>query len=330
MHILVTGGAGYIGSHTCKALAAAGWTPVTLDSLITGHDWAVQWGPFEKGDIRDTAFVSSVIKKHKITAVVHFAALSLVGESASEPWRYYDNNVSGTLSLLAAMVENKVTKIVFSSTCAVYGVPPSLPIREDMPTAPINTYGRSKLGAENAIFDMAQAGKLNAVILRYFNAAGADEDLRIGEAHSPESHLIPLAIRAARAQSAPLHVFGTDYDTPDGTCLRDYIHVSDLAEAHLASLRFLERQSGGHRFNVGTGKPVSVRSVLGAVETATGIKVPVIDSPRRIGDPAALFAATDLAKEKLGWTARYLNISDIVAGAAAWDEKHSSRAEGQA
>lgn len=324
MHILVTGGAGYIGSHTCKALAAAGWIPVTLDSLVTGHEWAVQWGPFEKGDIRDTAFVAGVMRKYEIKAVVHFAALSLVGESSAEPWLYYDNNVSGTLSLLKAMVETGITKIVFSSTCAVYGVPPALPIREDMPRLPINTYGRSKLGAENAILDMAQAGKLSAVILRYFNAAGADESLAIGEAHVHESHLIPLAIRAARLQSSPLSVFGTDYDTPDGTCLRDYIHVSDLAAAHLASLRFLDQHTGGHCVNVGTGQPVSVRAVLNAVEASMGTKVPVVEASRRLGDPAALYAATELSAEKLGWSARYRKIDEIVAGAVAWDRKYSA------
>jgi UDP-arabinose 4-epimerase len=326
LHILVTGGAGYIGSHTCKALAASGWNPVTLDSLITGHEWAVQWGPFEKGDIRDTAFVAGVMRKYDIRAVVHFAALSLVGESTREPWLYYDNNVSGTLSLLKAMTECGITRIVFSSTCAVYGVPPALPISEDMPRLPINTYGRSKLGAENAILDMAEAGRLSAVILRYFNAAGADEDLAIGEAHVHESHLIPLAIRAARLQSTPLSIFGTDYDTPDGTCLRDYIHVSDLAAAHLAAIRFLDTNNGGHCFNVGTGLPVSVRSVLNAVGAAMKTKVPVIEAPRRPGDPAALFAATQLAAKGLGWTPRYLDIADIVAGAVAWDAKYAAGA----
>lgn len=324
MHILVTGGAGYIGSHTCKALAAAGLVPVTLDSLVTGHAWAVKWGPLEQGDIRDTAFVAEVMRRHDVKAVIHFAALSLVGESTREPVLYYDNNVAGTLSLLKAMVACGIERIVFSSTCAVYGMPPALPIREDMPRLPINTYGRSKLGAENAILDLARTGQIRAAILRYFNAAGADVALEIGEAHLHESHLIPLAVQAARRQSAPLSLFGTDYDTPDGTCLRDYIHVDDLAAAHIAALRFLEGASGGHCFNVGTGQGTSVRTILNAVEKVMGTKVPVTEAPRREGDPAALYAGIDLAAEKLGWRARHLDIDQIVASAVAWDRKFAA------
>lgn len=327
MNILVTGGAGYIGSHTCKALAAAGWIPVTLDSLVTGHAWAVKWGPLEKGDIRDTDFVADVMRRYAVKAVVHFAALSLVGESGKEPLLYYDNNVSGTLSLLRAMTKCGVEQIVFSSTCAVYGLPSVLPIREDTPRLPINTYGRSKLGAENAILDLAATGGIRAVILRYFNAAGADAALEIGEAHLHESHLVPLAVRAARLQSAPLSIFGSDYDTPDGTCLRDYIHVSDLADAHLASLRFLESNDGGHCFNVGTGQGISVRTILNAVGTVMGTEVPVVAAPRRAGDPAALYAATDLATERLGWRAKYLNIDEIVASAVAWDRAYAARGD---
>ena len=318
MQILVTGGAGYIGSHTCLALAEMGMTPVTLDSLVTGHDWAVQWGPLEKGDVRDTGFVRQVIARHRIEAVVHFAALSLVGESVREPLRYYDNNVGGTLSLLAAMAACGVRKLVFSSTCAVYGVPPGLPIDETMPTAPVNPYGRSKLAAESAILDAAHAGTLDAVVLRYFNAAGADPGLRIGEAHVHESHLIPLAIRAARQQQDPLSIFGTDYDTPDGTCLRDYIQVADLAAAHLAALRFLGEARGGHRVNLGTGVPVSVREVLTAVGAAVGKPVPVIEAPRREGDPPELIAAPEKIKTILGWSAKRSSIEEIVSTAYAW------------
>ena len=325
VQILVTGGAGYIGSHTCLALSAMGIRPVTLDSLVTGHEWAVQWGPLEQGDVRDTAFVRQVIERHRIEAVIHFAALSLVAESVREPLRYDDNNVAGTLSLLAAMDQCGVTRLVFSSTCAVYGVPPGLPLAETMPTAPVNPYGRSKLAAENAILDAVQAGRLDAVVLRYFNAAGADTDLRIGEAHAPESHLIPLALRAARLQQDPLEIFGTDYPTPDGTCQRDYIHVSDLADAHLAALRFVAGNRGGHRFNLGTGVPVSVREVLAAVEAAVGKPVPVIDAPRRAGDPPALYAATDLAQRTLGWAPRHPAIGDIVRSAAAWDARQNRR-----
>jgi UDP-arabinose 4-epimerase len=321
--VLVTGGAGYIGSHTCLALAAMGFEPVTLDSLVTGHAWAVQWGKLEKGDVRDQDFVSALLDKHQIEAVLHFAALSLVAQSVAEPLRYYDNNVSGTLALLAAMKRSGVRKLVFSSTCAVYGVPPGLPIREDMPTAPINPYGRTKLAAENAIMDAAQAGGLDAVILRYFNAAGADAELRIGEAHVHESHLIPLAIHAARLKGEPLKVFGTDYDTPDGTCLRDYVHVSDLADAHVAALNFIMGHARGHRFNLGTGKPASVREVLKAVEAAMGRPVPYSEAPRRDGDPMALYAANDLARDRLGWQPRHLDIVEIVKSAVAWDAKYA-------
>ena len=324
MKVLVTGGAGYIGSHTCLALANMGFEPVTFDSLVTGHEWAVQWGPLEKGDVRDQDLVAGVLEKHRIEAVLHFAALSLVAQSVAEPLRYYDNNVAGTLSLLAAMKRSGVRKLVFSSTCAVYGVPPSLPIREDMPTAPINPYGRTKLAAENAIMDAALAGQVDAVVLRYFNAAGADADLRIGEAHVHESHLIPLAVHAARLKSEPLRVFGTDYDTPDGTCLRDYIHVTDLADAHVAALNFIMGSSRGHRFNLGTGKPASVRQVMKAVEAAMGRPVPHSEAPRREGDPMSLYASVDLAREKLGWEPQHLDIVDIVKSAVAWDAKYAA------
>ncbi|WP_374651133.1 UDP-glucose 4-epimerase GalE [Dongia sp.] len=324
MKVLVTGGAGYIGSHACLALAAKGVEPVTLDSLITGHAWAVQWGPLARGDVRDSDFVAELIEKHKIEAVLHFAALSLVAQSVAEPLRYYDNNVAGTLALLAAMKRCNLRKLVFSSTCAVYGVPPALPIREDMPTAPINPYGRTKLAAENAIMDAAQAGEIDAVILRYFNAAGADAQLRIGEAHVHESHLIPLAIHAARLKGEPLKVFGTDYDTPDGTCLRDYVHVTDLADAHAAALDFILGSKRGHRFNLGTGKPASVRQVLTAVEQAMGRPVPHTEAPRRAGDPMTLYAANDLARDKLGWQPRHLDIVEIVKSAVAWDAKYAS------
>jgi UDP-arabinose 4-epimerase len=324
LKVLVTGGAGYIGSHTCLALKAIGMEPITLDNLATGHAWAVQWGPLERGDIRDQDLMAELIEKHRIEAVLHFAALSLVGQSVAEPLRYYDNNVSGTLALLAAMKRCNLRKLVFSSTCAVYGVPPALPIREGMPTAPINPYGRTKLAAENAISDMALAGDIDAVILRYFNAAGADPKLRIGEAHYPESHLIPLAIQAARINGDPLKIFGADYDTPDGTCLRDYVHVSDLADAHVAALRFILHNRQGHIFNLGTGQPASVREVLGAVERAMRRPVPSIEAPRRAGDPAALFAANDLAQERLGWQPHHLRIDEIVRSAVAWDEKYTA------
>lgn len=316
--ILVTGGAGYVGSHVCKALYRAGLTPVTLDNLATGHRWAVKWGPLETGDVRDEAFVASVIDRHQVTAVMHFAAASLVGESAGKPFEYYDNNVRGTMSLVAAMHRCGVARIVFSSTCAVYGVPETLPIRESEATRPINVYGRTKLAVEHFLADMAGAGAIRVAALRYFNAAGADAVGEIGEMHNPETHLIPLAIRAALNPGNPLRVFGADYQTADGTCERDYVHVEDLAEAHLMALGFLETAEGSHAFNLGTGQAVSVRRVLKSVERVTGSMVPTIEAPRRLGDPPRLFAEPGRAERDLGWVATRSDIDSIVESAARW------------
>jgi UDP-arabinose 4-epimerase len=323
--VLVTGGAGYIGSHVCKALRETGITPVTFDNLSTGHSWAVKWGPIEVGDILDTAGLAEVMRHHQVEAVLHFAAKSLVAESVANPLLYHHNNVGGTVSIIDAMGRAGVKRIVFSSTCAVYGTPARTPIDEETPRNPINPYGQSKLGAENVIMDVARSGRIQAVLLRYFNAAGADADLEIGEAHMPESHLIPLAIRAARGIGPALSLFGTDYPTPDGTCLRDYIHVTDLAAAHVAALAALERGLTLARFNLGTGQPVSVREVLAAVEKAVGQPVPAIESPRRAGDPPALYAANGLARQQLDWQPRVSDIRTIVDSAAAWDHAFSTR-----
>jgi UDP-arabinose 4-epimerase len=323
--ILVTGGAGYIGSHVCKALRQAGYLPVTFDNLSTGHDWAVKWGPFEIGDIRNTALLEKVMREHDVQAVMHFAAKSLVAESAADPLLYHINNVGGTFSLIEAMLKAGIKKIVFSSTCAVYGIPERTPIDEEAARRPINPYGRSKLGAENVLMDVAQAGKIDVALLRYFNAAGADRDLEIGEAHVPETHLIPLAIRAARGTGQALHVFGSDYPTPDGTCLRDYIHVADLAAAHIAALRYLAKRPGVSRFNLGTGQGVSVRQVLDAVSAAVGRPVPVIDAPRRAGDPPILFAANDNARQQLEWSPIQSDIRTIVESAVAWEAVYQAR-----
>jgi UDP-arabinose 4-epimerase len=316
--VLVTGGAGYVGSHVCKALHRAGLIPVTLDNLVTGHRWAVKWGPLEVGDVRDDNVVADVMLRHKVTAVLHFAALSLVGESGGKPFEYYDANVRGALSLVSAMRRCGVERIVFSSTCAVYGVPDNLPIEESQPVRPINVYGRTKLAVENFLTDMANAGAIRTALLRYFNAAGADLDGEIGEAHLPESHLIPLAIQAALERDRPISVFGKDYPTADGTCERDYVHVEDLAEAHVQALEFLERTPGGHAFNLGTGMSVSVRQVLGAVERVTGYKVSTIEAPRRPGDPPRLFAAPGKAERELGWIATRSDIDTIVSSAVRW------------
>jgi UDP-arabinose 4-epimerase len=316
--VLVTGGAGYVGSHVCKALHRAGLTPVTLDNLATGHRWAVKWGPLEIGDVRDDNIVADVMLRHRVTAVLHFAALSLVGESGAKPFEYYDANVRGALSLVSAMRRCGVERVVFSSTCAVYGVPDNLPIEENQPARPINVYGRTKLAAENFLTDMAGAGAIRVALLRYFNAAGADLDAEIGEAHLPETHLVPLAIQAALERDQPISVFGKDYPTADGTCERDYVHVEDLAEAHVRALKFLELTPGSHAFNLGTGRPVSVRQVLGAVERITGHKVPTIEAPRRPGDPPRLFAAPGRAERDLGWIATRSDIDTIVSSAVRW------------
>jgi len=324
--VLVTGGAGYVGSHTCKALSRAGFQPVTLDNLATGHRWAVKWGPLEIGDVRDTGLVEALMRRYRVTAVFHFAALSLVGRSAELPFEYYDVNVGGALSLSLAMRNLGLRRLVFSSTCAVYGMPPHLPIAEDTPTLPVNVYGRTKLAAENLFSDLARANVIDVAMLRYFNAAGADSEGEIGEAHDPESHLIPLAIRAALDPAETLKVFGTDYPTPDGTCLRDYIHVEDLAAAHLRALDLLQKTPGHHAFNLGTGVPVSVREVLASVERLSGRPVKIVESPRRVGDPERLFASPEKARRELGWTAGSTAIDTMVGSALNWHLKRSQAA----
>jgi UDP-arabinose 4-epimerase len=320
--VLVTGGAGYVGSHVCKALHRAGVVPVVLDNLSTGNQEAVKWGPLEVGDVRNESFVADVMRRHRAAAVLHFAAASLVGESASKPYEYYDNNVNGAIALVGAMRRCGVSPIVFSSTCAVYGMPEQLPIEETEATHPINVYGRTKLAVENFLADVAATGAIRAAMLRYFNAAGADKDGDIGEAHATETHLVPLAIQAALEPGRPLRVFGSDYPTADGTCERDYVHVEDLAEAHLAALSFLDTIAGSRAFNLGTGHPVSVRQVLRAVEQVLGVRVPVIEAPRRAGDPPRLFAAPGRAERDLGWVATRSDIRTIVESAARWHRSH--------
>jgi UDP-arabinose 4-epimerase len=324
--VLVTGGAGYVGSHVCKALDRAGFLPVAFDNLATGHRWAVKWGPLEEGDVRDGYRLETVLRRYRATAVLHFAALSLVGASAKAPFDYYDVNVNGALSLAHAMRQCNLRRLVFSSTCAVYGMPERMPIAEEAPTLPVNVYGRTKLAAENLFSDMARAGEIDVAMLRYFNACGADRDGEIGEAHDPESHLIPLAIRAALGDGAPLSLFGTDYPTPDGTCLRDYIHVEDLADAHLKALKRLESTSGAHAFNLGTGIGVSVREVLAAVGKRAGKPVPVIEASRREGDPPRLYASPAKAERALGWRAAETDIESMVGSAINWHRKAGSAA----
>lgn len=316
-HILVTGGAGYIGSHTCKALAAAGYVPVTYDSMVRGNAWAVRWGPLERGDILDTARLREVMATYRPEGVIHFAAFAYVGESMQAPLMYYRNNVAGTVSLLEAMAAEGVSRIVFSSTCATYGVPEHNPIAEDTPQAPINPYGQSKLMVEQVLKDTAATGALSAVALRYFNAAGADAGGEIGEAHDPETHLIPLVLGAAKGEAPPLTVFGDAMPTPDGTCIRDYIHVTDLADAHVRALDYAAGNAGFAAFNLGTGEGASIKQVIAAAEQITGLNVPWSYGPARAGDPAALVADPSRALAALGWRARHSSIDMILQ--TAWD-----------
>jgi UDP-glucose-4-epimerase GalE len=319
--VLVTGGAGYIGSHTCKALAAGGYEPVVLDSLVAGHRAAARYGALVEADILDTAAVRSAIRSHQVSAVMHFAAFLDVGESMRDPARYYRNNVGGALSVLEAMAAESVTRFVFSSTCATYGEPIETPIAETHPQRPINSYGETKLAVERALPHFERAHGLHFVSLRYFNAAGADSDGELGEDHSPEVHLIPRAIEAA-AGGAALQVFGDDYPTPDGTCLRDYVHVSDLADAHVKALEAISDTGRSGAYNLGTGRPHSVREVIDTVERVTGRQMPWTLAPRRPGDPAILYAAPHKAQAELRWTPRFPDLEAIVRSAWEWRRAH--------
>lgn len=324
--VLVTGGAGYIGSHTCKALARAGYLPVAYDDLSTGHEWAVRWGPLELGNILDEAHMREAMARHQPSAVLHFAARAYVGESVGDPARYYRTNVTGTLSLLAAMQEAKVSQIVFSSSCATFGTPDTVPIADDAPQRPINPYGASKLMVERILTDYTAAYGLRAISLRYFNAAGADLDGEIGEDHDPETHLIPLIIGAAAGTGPAVTVFGTDYPTPDGTCVRDYVHVDDLADAHVRALDALAQGSPSNAFNLGSGVGISVAEAIRAVETITGRHVRVVHGPRRAGDPALLLADGSRARGILGWTPRASTQDQMIASAWRWHQAHNAKA----
>lgn len=323
--ILVTGGAGYVGSHACKALASLGYQPIVYDNLICGHTDAVKWGPLEVGDIADRGTLDAVIKRHQPQAVMHFAAFTYVGESVADPGKYYRNNVAGTLSLLEAMRDHGVERLVFSSTAATYGTPRTVPIPEDASKDPINPYGRSKLTAERMIADFANAHGLRASILRYFNAAGADPDGELGECHDPESHLIPLAMQAVTGDGPALTLFGNDYPTPDGTCIRDYIHVSDIADAHVRALAQLEHCEGADAFNLGTGRGVSVSEVLAAVGLIAGKPVPYSIGRRREGDPSELVSDPAKAMRELAWRPLHSDLEAIIATAWAWHRRCVSR-----
>jgi len=319
--VIVAGGAGYIGSHTCKALKGAGYEPVVVDDLASGHEWAGRWGPLEQGNIGDRAFLRSIFERYEPTAVLHFASFIEVGESVRDPAKFWRNNAFGTFELLDAVREAGISRLIFSSTAAVYGEPETVPIPTDHPLAPINAYGRTKLAVEHTLRDFEVAYGLRWVALRYFNACGADPECEVGEAHDPETHLIPLALDAVTGRRAELSVFGTDYPTPDGTCVRDYVHVTDLANAHVRALDYLKSGGAARAFNLGTGSGYSVRQVLDTVAAVTGLQMPARDAERRPGDPPSLVADPSDSTEVLGWKPEHSSLEEIVRTAWRWHQK---------
>ncbi len=323
MKILVLGGAGYIGSHTALELVKARNDVIVADNLSTGYRKAVpEKTGFYEGDLHDFDFLDNLLSKEKPDAVIHFAAFSLVGESVANPLKYYDNNLCGTKVLLEAMVKNHVDKIVFSSTAATYGEPKNIPILEGDPTCPTNPYGETKLAMEKMFKWTANANGLRYVSLRYFNACGADESGTIGEAHDPESHLIPLILQVPNGQREGISIYGTDYDTPDGTCIRDYIHVTDLAQAHILAVKYLIDGGKSDIFNLGNGVGYSVREVIEAARRVTGHPIPTAETPRRAGDPARLVASSEKAKKILGWKPVHNSLEEIIASAWNWHKNH--------
>lgn len=323
MRILVLGGAGYIGSHTALELVKAGNEVVIADNLVTGYRKAIPKGAkFYEGDLRDFDFLNKLFQQEKIDAVIHFAAYSLVGESVTNPLKYYDNNLYGTKVLLEAMVKNNVGKIVFSSTAATYGEPENIPILESDRTCPTNPYGETKLAMEKMFKWTAEAHGLRYVSLRYFNACGADESGTIGEAHNPESHLIPLILQVPNGKRETISIYGTDYDTPDGTCIRDYIHVTDLAQAHILAVQYLNNGGESDIFNLGNGVGYSVREVIETARKVTGHPIPATETSRRAGDPARLVASSEKAKKILGWKPVHDSLEEIISSAWNWHKNH--------
>jgi UDP-arabinose 4-epimerase len=320
MRILVTGGAGYIGSHACKALAGRGFEPIVYDNLSRGNRWAVKWGPLEEGDITDTSRLRAVFEQYRPEAVMHFAAYAYVGESVENPLLYYRNNVGGTASLLQALVDFQTIPVIFSSTCSTYGVPERGPIPENHPQRPINPYGFSKLVVERMLADIYSARGLRSVSLRYFNAAGADPDREIGEVHNPETHLIPLVLAAAR-DGTPVHIFGNDYDTADGTCVRDYIHVVDIADAHVRALDYLTRGGASCALNLANARGYSVKEVIATAERVCGRPIRVDVARRRTGDPPVLIGAVERARTLLGWKPGRSELEIQIADAWNWMTK---------
>lgn len=319
-HVLVTGGAGYIGSHACKALSQAGCIPVTFDNLVTGWQDAVKFGPFEQGDLSDRARLDEVFQTYKPVAVMHFAALSQVGEAMSKPGLYWQNNVCGSLSLIEAAVANGCLDFVFSSTCATYGEHDNVVLDESTAQEPLNAYGASKRAIEDMLHDFEAAHGLRSVIFRYFNVAGADPDGEVGEFHRPETHLIPLMLDAIDGKRDALTVFGTDYDTPDGTCIRDYVHVCDLVDAHVLGLKWLKDGKGSEVFNLGTGSGFSVREVITHSRSVTNRDVPIVEGPRRAGDCTKLVSGSFRAERDLGWTPTRSKLEVMIADAWRWHQ----------
>lgn len=323
MRLLVLGGAGYIGSHTALELIKKGHEVIVVDNLVTGYEKAVpDKAVFYQGDIRNFDFLDNLFKTEKIDAVIHFAAYSLVGESVTNPLKYYDNNLYGTKVLLEAMIKNNVNKIVFSSTAATYGEPENIPILESDRTCPTNPYGETKLAMEKMFHWASKAHGLSYVSLRYFNACGADAAGQIGEAHNPESHLIPLVLQVPNGKRESVSIYGTDYDTPDGTCIRDYIHVTDLAEAHILAVEYLANGGESDIFNLGNGVGYSVREVIETARNVTGHPIPATEVPRRAGDPARLVASGEKAKRVLGWEPKIKQLDEIIASAWKWHKAH--------
>lgn len=319
--ILVTGGAGYIGSHTCKLLRNVGYIPVTYDNLVYGHKEAVKWGPFVRGNILDRDRLIEVIRQYEPSAVMHFAAFAYVGESVRDPGKYYNNNVIGSINLLEAMRQSGCNNIIFSSTCATFGIPASLPITEETPQSPINPYGHGKLMIEQILKDYDDAYGIKHMSLRYFNAAGADIDGEVGEDHTPETHLIPLVLEAALGKREHIEIFGTDYETIDGTAIRDYIHVTDLADAHVKALKILESSNRSYQLNIGTGTGTSVSQIVSEVEAVCNVKLSILYRPRRNGDPPALIASSEKAQGLLNWKPKYSSLHKIVETAWKWHRK---------
>ena len=323
MRLLVLGGAGYIGSHTALELIKKGHEVIVVDNLVTGYEKAIpDKAVFYQGDIRNFDFLDNLFKKERIDAVIHFAAYSLVGESVTNPLKYYDNNLYGTKVLLEAMIKNNVNKIVFSSTAATYGEPENIPILETDRTCPTNPYGETKLAMEKMFHWASKAHGLSYVSLRYFNACGADATGQIGEAHNPESHLIPLVLQVPNGKRESVSIYGTDYDTPDGTCIRDYIHVTDLAQAHILAVEYLANGGESDIFNLGNGVGYSVREVIETARSVTGHPIPATEVPRRAGDPARLVASGEKAKKILGWEPKIKKLDEIIASAWKWHKAH--------